>query len=120
MSNVKDLQMEKYAFTIKDNRRETTDYIKVFDDWVLRNCIVQCKYGELDKSGKLHYHGIISIPKPLFRKLLCPRGFHLLLKPLVDEEGWITYCKKDQDAEDDTNDNEQMCKLKKSLFKPLE
>lgn len=111
--------MENFAFTIKDNRRETSDYNVVFDDWQLRNCIVRCKYREIDSSGKEHYHGIISIPKKVFRKLLCPKGYHLLLKPLVDEEGWLMYCRKDQDPEEDTDDNDLMSKLKQPLFRRI-
>lgn len=109
--------MERFAFTIKDNRTEVTDYVSTFDAWVRKGCIVNCKYPEFDSKGKLHYHGIVTIPTKVYRKAMCPKGMHFLLKPIHDELGWEEYIKKDQTSTDeDTNDNDFMRRIKKSLF----
>jgi len=110
--------MERFAFTIKDNRREVTDYNLLFDLWLAKGCIVNCKYLELDKSNRMHYHGIVTIPKKCYRKALCPQGYHMLLKPIHDLEGWEAYIKKDQPLDDDdTDDNTLMSKLCSPLFR---
>lgn len=109
--------MERFAFTIKDNRSEVTDYKQLFDTWIGKGCIINCKYLELDSHNRMHYHGIVSIPVKCYRKALCPKGFHMMLKSIHDEEGWIAYIKKDQPADEvDTNDNCLMNKIKHSLF----
>jgi len=111
--------MQRYAFTIKDNRKEQSDYYSTFDQWEKKGCIIRCKYAEQDSQGKLHYHGIVSIPEKCYRKALCPKGMHFMLKEIYDESGWDIYIKKDQkdlDEDKDTNDNELMGKLNRSLF----
>jgi len=112
------MNYEKYAFTIKDNRREQSDYFVLFDIWQKKGCSILCKYPEQDSKGRLHYHGIMTIPKGIYRKTLCPKQYHFMLKPLTDEEGWLRYCKKDQQEEEDvdTNENELLSSLKVKLF----
>lgn len=108
--------MERFAFTVKDNRRDTTDYEMLWDSWHKKGCIINCKYPELDVKGRLHFHGIVTIPVKCYRKALCPKGFHFLLKPISDEEGWISYIKKDQSEDEDTNDNDFIAKITTKLF----
>jgi len=101
-----------YAFTIIDNRRNSLRYEQFFDRLREAHCTIYDKAGELNKAGKLHYHGIVGIPKDVYRKGLCPSGFHMCLKSLHDREGWEQYFKKDQPDDDpDTNENELMAKL---------
>lgn len=109
--------MDRFAFTVKDNRKDVTDYEPLFDSWIKKGLVINCKYLELDSYNRMHYHGIVTIPKKVYRKSLCPTGFHFLLKEISDEEGWMTYIKKDQPLDDeDTDDNDCLSRLKHSLF----
>lgn len=109
--------MDTYAYTVKDNRTDSTDYIQFFENMEKKGCQIVNRYGEKDSKGKLHYHGIVKIPTKIYRKALCLKGLHLKLKELTDEEGWTTYIKKDQGYQsDDTDDNDLMKKLTYSLF----
>lgn len=85
-----------YAFTVKDNRRETTDYSSFFDRLSKFDVEIDCKYKELDSKGKVHYHGIVLIPKGMYRKKLMMPGLHLKLEELYNREGWMKYITKDQ------------------------
>lgn len=110
--------MDKFAFTIKDNRKDQHDYNLVFNLWATHGCVVLCKYAERDTRGVVHYHGIVNIPHNLYRKQLCPYGYHVKLKEMFDEDGWTTYCKKDQEEESlDTDDNSCMEYLLKNKIR---
>lgn len=85
-----------YAFTVKDNRKETTDYAPFFDRCKSFGVVVSVKVGELDSHNKLHYHGILEIPKGFYRKKLTMPGLSLKLVELYDLEGWTKYIQKDQ------------------------
>lgn len=107
--------MDSFAYTVKDNRVDSTDYIPFFDNMEKKGCIVVCKYAEKDSKGKLHYHGIVKIPANCYRKSLCLKGLSMKLVNLFNEEGWLEYCKKDQ-HDSDTDDTDIINKLKKPLF----
>lgn len=101
-----------YAFTIIDNRRDSVRYPEFFDRLRENGCVVLDSASELNKSRKLHWHGIVTIPKDVYRKGLCPVGFHMCLKNMYDKEGWEQYYKKDKPDDDpETDDNEMMAKL---------
>lgn len=106
--------IKEYAFTIKDNRVNSIQYDEFFDRISSNRLEIVDSVGELDSRGKLHYHGIIRIPDTVYRKSLCPQGFHLILKQMSDREGWEAYYKKGQPCPEDpdTNDNKLMDKLK--------
>jgi len=110
--------MDKYAFTIKDNRREQGSYDLTFSKWTERGCVVLCRYAERDTRGAVHYHGIVNIPHTLYRKSLCLPGYHVKFKEIFDEDGWMTYCKKDQEEEStDTDDNSCMEFIRKNKIR---
>lgn len=90
-----------WAYTVKDNRSETTDYNIFFDRCTKFGIVVNSKYAEYGKHNKLHYHGIMKIPKGFYRKKLMMPGLHLKLKEITDLEGWLEYIKKEQPADDD-------------------
>lgn len=99
-----------YGFTVKDNRVDTTDYRSFFERCEKMGCPITHKYSELDSKGKLHYHGIINIPKGFYRKRLMVDGLHLKLVELFDHEGWLKYCQKAQEAlEPDCDELIEMC-----------
>lgn len=97
--------MQKFAYTLKDNRREQTDYEMYFDIIRKMGIEVLTVYRERDSRGKLHCHGIMSIPKHFYRKSLRMfQGIHLYLTPIrsqSQEDGWQEYCTKDQFKEKD-------------------
>lgn len=86
-----------WAFTVKDVRADSTDYSPFFTRAEQFGCEIECKYKELDSKGKVHYHGIMLIPKGFFRKRLMQQGIHLKLDELYDRAGWMKYITKDQD-----------------------
>lgn len=90
-----------WAYTVKDNRSETTDYYAFFDRCEQFGCKVVSKFSEHGNHNKLHYHGVIKIPKGFYRKKLMMPGLHLKLKEITDYEGWLEYCKKEQPTDDD-------------------
>lgn len=85
-----------FAFTVKDNRVDTTDYDSFFLNLTKLKCIVECKYPEYDAKGKLHYHGVVQIPKSVLRKKLVLTGLHVKFDEVYNMEGWLNYIKKDQ------------------------
>lgn len=84
-----------WAFTIKNVHSGPDQYDQFFKRAEGFGCIIDCKYAENDSKGKLHYHGIILIPKGLFRKKLMLHGLHLKLDELYDRAGWLKYITKD-------------------------
>lgn len=96
------LSRKLYAFTLKDNRRETTDYEFVFSEFVKKGCDILCRSLEYDVKGKPHYHGVIEVPRSIrfparqlqFRYI---HSFYRQLKTYKDLSWWMIYCDKDQD-----------------------
>lgn len=88
---------ELFAFTVKDNRLDVTDYVSFFDKLTSNKCIVECKYPEYDSKGRLHYHGCVQIPKKVLRSKLNIKGLSMRFIYVYDMEGWLKYCRKDQE-----------------------
>lgn len=88
---------EYYAFTVKDVRKDVTDYKPWFTEADKAGCKTLSKSEEYDRRGKLHYHGLMAIPKGLYRKSLMMYGIHYKLVKLRDIQGWLEYINKDQD-----------------------
>jgi len=110
---------DMFAYTVKDNRVDCTDYRSFFDNSEKKGCSFYSKFKELDKKGKIHYHGIVFIPKRVYRKALCLKGLHLKLKEIFDVEGWEEYCKKDQEKELSDDPDEPIEMPNKRLFKVI-
>lgn len=85
-----------FAFTVKDVRTDSTDYDQFFDMLNNHKCIIECKYPEYDSKGKLHYHGVMQIPKSVRRTKLVIKGLSIRLDEVYNMEGWLNYIKKDQ------------------------
>lgn len=91
-----------WAFTVKVNKTlqaapTKTEYIPFFDKLTRLGIEVECKYGEKDKRGHLHYHGILRIKKGFYRPRLHTKGMMVYLKELTDRKGWMKYIQKDQE-----------------------
>lgn len=87
-----------YAFTAKYNSKEKATYEQynlLFDKWAKCGQIQKQIY-EKDKCGRLHAHGIISLPKGFFRKKLSDIGLHYKLEEIYNIEGWNRYIMKEQ------------------------
>lgn len=91
-----------FAYTLKLNSLTATkaDYATFFDK--LKKFNIECEYKimEYDASGRLHYHGIIYLPKGFFRKRICIPGMHIKLVELYSRDGWLSYIKKDTHWDD--------------------
>lgn len=100
--------MNYYALTLKKNvpknvtcKRSDYDVIwKTFEKYDVQTRHLQW---ELDRSLRLHYHGVVILPKNFYRRKLMLEGFHLNLLPLRtmdDYNRWVRYCYKDVPPEE--------------------
>lgn len=81
---------------------------------------LEYKVSEKDKLGKIHFHGIMYLPKGFYRKRLCMNGFHMKLREITDKSGWIRYIHKDCEfhhLEAMAEERENQIHLTKSIFK---
>lgn len=102
----------KMALTIspKDRTDKYNRLINIFhqDRYFLKRelrkcCKYFCLYPELDKTGRLHYHGVIKIHdsvkwfKQIMPKLKYELGFIMIkeLKSFKDNLKWLVYCQKE-------------------------
>lgn len=113
--------MTTYGYTVKDVRREQSDYASFFDRATTYGCKVLSKVAEYDSKGRLHYHGTMVLPSGFKYSKLRSYGLHTHFKKIYDMPGWIAYLKKqdihlDPNDEYDTNDNALMSSLKTRLF----
>lgn len=91
----------EYAFTVKYLGKENvkkvpSDYDPIWAHWAKQECNVIEKEFEPDSLGACHCHGIVAIPKNLFRRNLCITGVHMKLDPITDKAGWLRYMRKNQ------------------------
>lgn len=87
-----------FAYTVKTlGTTDVTeaDYAPFFEKLSHFKIQVEYKVGEKDKCGKLHYHGILYLPKGFFRKRIMCQKFHIKLVELYDKKGWMKYIHKD-------------------------
>lgn len=89
-----------YGFTVKKLGKEQAE-IEDYCAWFIhiskfKNVVIEHHYPERDSQGKIHYHGVIYVPKTFYRKRLEFKGFHLKLEQIYDLQGWIRYITKDQ------------------------
>jgi len=94
-----------FAFTVKINSENSTQvtpemYSPIFNRWDKFNLSLEYKIPEKDSKGKLHYHGIVYVPKGFYRKKMLikdhnGKNYHLKLVELFDKKGWEKYIHKD-------------------------
>lgn len=117
--------MDEYAFTVKYLGRHIFGepdfvYKRVRRDWQWLGCKVTASSYEYDSRGRFHMHGIVMIPKKMYRKLMEVMGVHMRLDRIDDEinrERWIKYINKDQDVLEEVPKAEVLNPPKYSLFK---
>lgn len=87
--------MIKYCFTVKKlgpvQGVTKSTYFPIWNKWKDLNVNIKFKYSELDSEKKLHYHGLILLPKNYYRKRLMLRGYHTYFKKCYDEKNWLRY-----------------------------
>lgn len=93
---------QSWGFTVKRLGSEMPtreDYDAVIEKFKKLCKTISYLVYEEDSEGKLHIHGIIQLDKRFYRKRLQVTGFHMCLREIYDENGWIRYCDKDQPVE---------------------
>lgn len=108
-----------FCFTLKylcQSTYESTlmDYDPVFTLWEKFGCEIEynCEEQNKQRSG-VHFHGIVWIPKNLYRKRLLPKQFHLKLEEPKSRHAWLKYIMKEQDelTDDEQIDIQQLPRL---------
>lgn len=88
-----------FAYTIKLIRRGYTatkaDYNVFFNKLAKFAIPVEYKVSEIDKEGRVHYHGILYLEKGFYRKRICVPGYHIKLEEVYNKKGWEKYIHKD-------------------------
>ncbi len=87
------------AFSVKfncPNNKDITekDYDPFFTNLYARVECVEFYCGEIGKNKILHFHGLITIKRSMFRKKLFMKGYHLQLREVYNLTGWRNYCYK--------------------------
>lgn len=96
------MRMRDYAFTLKSRKRvdcEYDCYHVPLRDWESRfHCRVKLSVPEKDKHGRLHFHGVVSIPDDVYRGDLVDKSvFSYRFTEIMTEkqrQGWLSYCAK--------------------------
>lgn len=94
--------MTEYAFTVKINNNKDclpSDYENIFQEWQKKGLEIKRMVYEKDSQGVCHSHGIVKIPKGVFRKRLCGEGVHFKLEEIYNEGGWTKYIHKESTIE---------------------
>lgn len=97
------IDYETFAFTFKKNVADSdianllpSSYDNLFNLFKTHGCIFSKVVFEDDNKKRCHAHGIVSIPKNLYRRKLKLTSFHICLKHLTDTEQWLDYIEKQQ------------------------
>lgn len=112
-----------FAYTVKTlgaTVTSTSAYDTFFNKLAKLNIEIEYKVSELDSLGKLHYHGIMYLPKGFYRKRIMSNGYHVKLREVTNRAGWLTYIHKDcafHDLEAMAEERENNVVLTKSIFK---
>jgi hypothetical protein len=114
-----------YCFTVKSLGKDPdANYDPFFDKLKHFKVAIEYNISERDPKGKLHYHGILYIPKGFYRKRLVTKGFNIKLEEMGNRKAWLKYIHKDVLPEDwpDLSDedeyiDEPKITLTGSLFK---
>lgn len=84
------------AYTVK-RLGEKYDCDTLFRLWNRLGIMLVLRQSEYDSHEKLHYHGIIRVPKNFLLKRLQTPSYHIYTKPIqtyADYKRWRAYCLK--------------------------
>lgn len=85
-----------FAYTVKSLGKDTdADYSAFFKKLLKYNITIEYKISERDSHNKLHYHGIILLPKGFYRRRLTTNGISMKLEEIYNKAGWEKYIHKD-------------------------
>lgn len=89
------------AYTVKRlGKSENCDY--VLKRWNQLGVTTLLRVPERDSRDKLHYHGIIRVPKNMLYQRLQVRGYHIFTQEVSnyrDYKKWLKYCNKELNEE---------------------
>lgn len=91
-----------YAFTVKDNRKDSEEYDEFIDHLGNFGDIYDLRTENVTKTGvptKKHLHGILKTNDRLYFKATRKVGFHTHFK-LIKDDGWSTYIRKQDEMID--------------------
>lgn len=91
-------KVSSWAFTIKIlSNTKPPEYDRILARWTrTKNVVIDCFETELDSHGKSHIHGIVLLPKHMYKKRLFTCGYHTYLKEVYNRDAWTQYIKKSQ------------------------
>lgn len=97
-------EFKPWAFTLRkvDTKNPLEGhYSSIFKRWEAKKALIKFHVYEPNTNHQagVHAHGIVLIPKTLYRKRLTPKGYHLHLTEVTDEKQWLKYCNKIQHKE---------------------
>lgn len=91
----------KYALTISPPQKEGVNIKTLYKRYLRIIYKLKCWYSlypELDKSGRLHFHGVIYKNHPSYNldlELLRSRMGFICVKEITSEAKWRKYCRKE-------------------------
>lgn len=86
-----------FAFTIKARRKKDcllSNYNFIMSKWTLRGAQITKFNTEIDKSGRLHVHGIVKLPSDIQYTSLVEDGYRCWFRRVFNKKGWEDYSHK--------------------------
>ncbi len=88
-----------YGFTIKCNKKGIGESIaeintvlgEIFSDPIM----IEITEYEKDTKDKQHAHGVIKSPDKILYKNHCKKGWHIYIRRIYENTGWMRYVQKD-------------------------
>jgi len=84
-----------YKFLCNKIENNVSSYAPVINNLNTHGYIKHIQH-ENDSKGRVHIHGIVLLRKGFLRKKLIVPGFNCHLSEILNEDGWMKYCDKDQ------------------------
>ncbi len=99
-----------YAFTIRDNRKGSTDYKTILDHIQKYGKVLKLSTETTTTKGnqtKLHLHGTLGTNDKLYYRSCCLPGYHTHFQPVYSAH-WDDYIEKQKVDLNKTNPNFQV------------
>lgn len=112
------ITVKKFSKSAKD--LTIADY-EFYINWVhktFQDVMIRQVYYEKDKQHqRLHFHGVVIVPKGFFRKKLQKKDFNVYVTDVYYSKGWNEYSTKDQKKQPEKKQPSMFSKVKK---RPIE